>query len=245
MEFAERGLSSLAATAGGIGVGLALGLACELWIHWPLERRHASHDIHLIASLGSFMVLAHLAALGWGPDAQLTEAPSVVVALPAGLRVTEAQALAVVIAMATLVGTALLLRKALIGLEIRALGLDARLLSVLGRDVRWLRASCFALAGALGALGSLLVARDVGFSPHTGMRTVLVAVAATVIGGRYSLEGIVAGALVIGLVRGLVGWFLANRFEDAATFGLLALCMALKPEGLAGLFGGPRRVEEA
>ena len=61
------------ATAAGVAAVL-LGLTAEELIHWPLERRRAPGEIHLIASLGLFLIVTQVIVLIWGSDAQVLSA---------------------------------------------------------------------------------------------------------------------------------------------------------------------------
>jgi branched-subunit amino acid ABC-type transport system permease component len=85
---------------------------------------------------------------------------------------------------------------------------------------------------------------DVGFDPHVGMRAVLVGAAATIVGGRNSFAGAIIAGLLFGVIRAEVVWFTSSRWEEAATFVLLAVSLFLMPRGLKGLVSDRARLEE-
>ena len=56
--------------ASAIVVAVILSLACEWLNHARLERKGASSAVHLVASLGIYIVVVQVIALIWGNDAQ-------------------------------------------------------------------------------------------------------------------------------------------------------------------------------
>ena len=69
-----------------------------------------------------------------------------------------------------------------------------------------------------------------------------VAIVAVIVGGRSSFAGPVIGAIIVMILRAEVTWLLAARWQDAATFALLAIVLYVRPMGLMGI---RNRVEEA
>jgi branched-chain amino acid transport system permease protein len=246
LEGLRMGLPWFVGVGCAILAAVALGCAAEELIHWPLERRRAPAEVHFIASLGAFLVVGQIVVLVWGNDAQVLRTGVDVVYAFAGIRVTGGQAIGAVVAVAALAGTFLWLRGTDIGLQFRAMASNSPLLATLGHDIRRLRWAVFGLSGALAALVALATARDVGFDPNVGMRTVLVGVAATIIGGRGSFVGSAVAGLLLGVLRAQVVWYTSARWEDAITFLLLAGFLLLVPGGLRSLATGRvMRVEDA
>lgn len=232
----------------GIGITLlvaaALGLTAEQLIHWPLDRGRAPGEVHLIASLGAFLVVGQVVVLTWGSDAKVLRPGVDGVYQLGALRVTEGQTLAVFVSVAILAALAGWFRWSDVGLQVRAMASNAPLLATLGRDVRALRRGAFALSGVLASSAALLAARDLGFDPNVGMRAVLVGVAATIVGGRGSFVGAAVAGLVFGVLRAQVVWHSSARWEDAATFAVLALILLILPTGLSGALRGSTRIED-
>ena len=241
---AHAGLPWWLAIGATLLVAAALGLAAEHFIHWPLDRSRAPGEIHLIASLGAFLVVGQVVVLIWGSDAKVLRAGVDTVYQLGALRATQGQALAVFVSVAILAALAGWFRWSDVGLQIRAMASNAPLLATLGRDVRALRRGAFALSGVLAAAAALLAARDLGFDPNVGMRAVLVGVAATIVGGRGSFVGAAVTGLVFGVLRAQVVWHSSARWEDAATFAVLALILLVIPTGLSGALRGRTRIED-
>ena len=224
----------------------AAGLAAEELLHWPLERRRAPPEIHFISSLGAFLVIGQFIVLVWGNDAQVLRTGVDAVYAAGGVRMTAGQAIGAGVAISAIACTFAWLRWTEAGLQFRAMASNPALLATLGRDLRRLRWSVFALSGALAAAAAIATARDVGFDPNVGMETVLVGIAATIVGGRGSFAGAAIAALLLGVLRAQVAWHASARWEDATTFVLLAAFLLLVPGGVRALGGGSvTRLEDA
>ena len=76
------------------------------------------------------------------------------------------------------------------------------------------------------------MAREIGFHPHSGLDTLLLAVVAAIIGGQGSFIGPIIGGLLLGIVRSEVVWHISAQWQDGVTFLLLALFLLLRPQGI-------------
>ena len=61
------------------------------------------------------------------------------------------------------------------------------------------------------------------------------AFAAAVLGGFGSLGGVIAGALIIGLVQQLLGGYVFTNYATTLPFILMLAVIAVRPEGLVVL----------
>jgi branched-subunit amino acid ABC-type transport system permease component len=222
----------------------ALSMLCEEWIHWPLARKHSPPEVHFISSLGAFLVIVQSAVLMWGSDPRFLREDVEAVHLFQALRLTQGQIVSALVAATCLGVVFVWLRFSNMGLASRALASNADLLSLLGRNVRAVRRTVFAASGALVGIVSLTTALDVGYDPQTGMRAVLVGVAATIIGGRASFAGAAFAGFTIGVLRATVAWFFSARWEDPATMLAMAFTLFVFPGGLRSIFGPRERLEE-
>ena len=227
-----------------LSVAVCLSIICEETIHWLLERKRASGDVHLIASLGASLIIVQTGILVWGNDAQVLRGGVDQVYEFIGVRVTRGQLIGVATALLTLLSVFIWLRRAETGLKLRGLASNPTLFSVLGGNIRGLRRIVFAISGFLAALAAMTTAVDVGFDPNVGMRAVLVGAAATIVGGRNSIAGAAIAGLLFGILRAQVVWYASARWEDAVTFAILAACLFLMPGGLRSLAANRARLEE-
>jgi len=216
-------------------VSVALCLLCEWANHAPLSRRRASDGAQLIASLGIYIILVQIVAMIWGNNTKtLRTGLDSVTRFDSGVIVTGAQWTILATAALLLAGFALLLMRSNLGLRLRALADNPVMFALFGYNVDTHRLLAFALAGVFCAAASLTTAYDIGFDPHGGLHAVLLAIVAVIIGGRGSFLGPVLGALLLGILRAQVVWHLSARWQEAATFALLALFLLLRPQGLLG-----------
>lgn len=231
------------AVAAVVSLASLLSLLSEEAIHWPLERRRAPGDIHLIASLGMSLIIVQVTVLIWGSEAQVLRSGIDTVYEVSPIRIGLGQLAGGMLAALTLSIFFLGLRRSEAGLRLRALASNPPLLAVLGHNVRSLRRLVFALSGGLAAVASAATALDAGFDPGVGLRAVLIGAVATIVGGRGSLPGAAAAGIFIGVLRALVVWFVSAQWEDAVTFALLAASMLLLPGGLHSIVSGRNRLE--
>ena len=225
-----------------LGLAVLVGVLCEEVLHWPFLRRGAPPEVHLIGSLGMYLVLVQIVALTWGNDVQVLRHEVDTVYQFGDLSLTGAQSICGVGALATMGAFFFWLGRTELGMQFRAMADNPVLLGLLGRDVRWLRRLVFGVSAALAALAALGSAYDTGFDPHGGLNAVLIGIVATIIGGRGSLAGAALAGLLLGIIRSEVVWFASARWEQAATFLILALVLFFRPQGL---FGRKLRLEEA
>lgn len=218
------------------------GMFCEETLHWPFSRRSAPPDVHLIGSLGMFLVIGQIIAIIWGNDAQVIRTGvDRVYHLTDGVRLTQAQCISCVIGVIVLLVFLIWLQRTNLGLQFRAMADNQVLLSLMGRDVRFLRRLAFLISGMIAAVGALLSANDVGFDPNVGLNAVLIGMVATIIGGRGSLYGVALAGMLLGVIRAEVVWYGSARWEETFSFLLLAVILFLRPQGL---FGRKLRLEE-
>lgn len=212
--------------------GIAISLACELLNHAPLERRRASPGAHLISSLGIYIILVQVIALMWGNDVKVLRTGLDATVRAGDIIITRAQILAGMGSLALIAGFFVWLKFSNLGLQFRALADNPTELALRGYNIRRLRLLAFGMSGVLGSASALLMAYDIGFDPHGGLLVILLAIVATIIGGRDSFVGPVLGGVLLGVVRSEVVWILSSRWQEAVTFLLLVLFLYIRPGGL-------------
>lgn len=238
----HTGLGPVAGVFLSLVVASGVGVLCEEVLHWPFSKKSAPPEIHLIGSLGMFLVIGQVIALLWGNDVQVLRAGADrVFILSDSLRFTRAQIAGGLTGLGGLILFLGLLRKSEIGLQFRAMADNPMLLSLMGKNVRRLRRLVFSTSAMIAAVASLLSAYDVGFDPYVGLNAVLTGMVATIVGGRGSLPGVAVAGVLLGIIRSQVVWYGSSRWEEAVTFMLLAAVLFIRPQGL---FGRRFRLEE-
>ncbi len=130
-------------------------------------------------------------------------------------------------------GLFLFLRYSRIGVRIRAGTLDLETVSVLGVNVRALRAFNFALGIFLAGLAGVLASGQLSLVPNMGDSLMMPSFVAIIVGGVGSLPGTLLGGLLIGLASGLVTVFWPSAAE-AVIYVIMAIVLLLRPRGLLG-----------
>ncbi len=220
--------------AAALAIAISLSLSCELLNHAWLDKKRAAGGTHLIASLGTYIVLVQTIAIIWGNETKVLRQGVDGVFHLAGVTLTQAQVGGAAIALLTIAGFYIWLQFSQLGLQFRAMADNSMELALRGYSIRNLRLVAFGIAGLLCAIASLLVAWDVGFDPQGGLAALLLAVVASIIGGSQSFFGAVLGGILLGVMRSQVVWFLSAQWQEAVTFMILAIFLLFRPQGLIG-----------
>ena len=122
------------------------------------------------------------------------------------------------------------------GLIVRSGARDPLIMPVLGVDVCKLWLLVFGLGVGLTALGGVLAAPMRAVSPEMGTLVLAQAFVVTVIGGMGSLLGAVVAGLIVGVVVSMTALF-APEMATIVMFALMALILLVRPQGLFGRQG--------
>ena len=118
----------------------------------------------------------------------------------------------------------------------RAAASDFAMARLLGIHANRVIAMAFALSGLLAAAVSMLMVAQTGaVSAHMGLKMVLFAFVATIMGGMGSLTGAALGGFLIGFVSVGLQIFLPpslRPFRDAFVFALVVFMLTWRPSGL-------------
>ncbi|MCC6485532.1 MAG: branched-chain amino acid ABC transporter permease [Armatimonadetes bacterium] len=223
-----------------VACAVILSALCELINHWPLARRRNEPGAHMIASLGVYMIVVQLLAWIWGSETRMLFPGQNAAIRVHDVLLSRAQMVSAMLAVAALVIFYVVLWTTKAGLQLRALSDNRKEFGLRGFNARITRLWTFMASGLLVSIVALANANDIGFDPDSGLETLLVAVAATIIGGRASFVGPALGGLLVGVVRTELAWYLSARWQDTFTYVVLVIFLFMRPKGL---IGRPRRLE--
>jgi branched-chain amino acid transport system permease protein len=143
-----------------------------------------------------------------------------------------------------LIGTALILNRTSIGLQMRAAAADLRAARLLGVRADRMIAVAFVLAGVMAAVVALLLTvQDPLVSPTFGLNATILALVGAVLGGIDRLTTATAGGFAIGFITGVLGDVLPSSqevFLTAFTFLIVLIALLIRPEGLFAPLGRGR-----
>ena len=220
------------------GCGGLLGLVVDRLVFRPLHARSSLAlliaTIGLSLSLSEGMRVASGSSLQWLPPSPL---PSLTL-WSDGLEVVAlgaAPAIAALVAVLVVAGIAWLLARTGFGRAWRAVADDPLMAALCGISVRRLISTSCILGSACAGLGGAFVASEYGVVGFDSGRLLgFKALVAAILGGIGAPLGAALGGLVLALLETLWAAYLSGVWRDSAIFVLLALLLALRPQGLFG-----------
>lgn len=225
----------------GIAVAMAvvgsaiIGAILEISVYRPLRRRGSGRLVLLLASLGLYIVLQNAISAFYGDAARSLNVSWAVQSVPLlGTRVALTQVYAVSVSAFIFLLAVALLRYSRFGQQLRAVASDWELAQVAGIEPNRVVLAAFAIGSAVAGLAGLLAALDTDAVPTMGLGALMLGVVAMIIGGVNSVVGILAGGLALGVLQNLVIWGVGSQWQDATTFAILIIFLALRPTGIFG-----------
>jgi len=127
-----------------------------------------------------------------------------------------------------------LLQRTAFGRVVRAGVQSPDMVGALGISLEAYMAAVAFLGVGLAGLAGVMLAPIFSIHPAMGNEIITAAFVVVVIGGLGSFWGVVAAALIVGLVKGLVVAFGFPQFSEAAMYLLMLLVLLIRPRGLFG-----------
>lgn len=219
------------ATVLAIGCTAVMGLVIERVLR-PLENR--DFDLMLIGTIGFGIVLEAIAIMIWGATGRAV--PSPVANRPlhlGGVVVPTYDIVIIVVAALATVLLRLFVDHTKRGIAMQAVAMDHEHATAIGIHVGRSNAMAFAIGAGLAALAGSLAGPLLYVSPTLGSSLGIKGFAAAILGG----FGNVKGAIIGGIVFGLINAFAADRFQgysEVVTFVVFAVAIVIRPTGIFG-----------
>ncbi len=220
----------------GVLMAMVAGISTELVAFRPVRAK--SVTAVLITSFAFSTLLQNAALLFISPRSRQVPLPDLFTQSVefAGVIIPVRNLLTIVIAVVLLLAFALLLKKTILGIALRAAASEFRMARMLGVPANLVISLAFAISGFFaGVVGLLWLGRIGVVLPTIGLEPLLVAFIATVVGGMRSLQGAVLGGYLLAFVDMSLNYSLPQemlQFRDAFTFTFVILFLVLKPDGL-------------
>lgn len=242
----------LFAAAGGLALPMALLAALLLAVAatavhgWAIQRvvfrplRGSGSQAALIATIGLAIFLQESVRLTRGAGDRwlhpvFSESYPIAEAAGFPVAINAAQIVVVVLVAGLYAAHWGLVARSRFGLAWRSCAQDGGMAALCGINVDRTAGLTFALGGAYAAVAGFVVALYYGgVSFHMGALLGFKALTAAVVGGIGSLPGAMLGGILIGLLETFWSAYLTIAYKDVAVFALLAVVLALRPEGLLG-----------
>lgn len=213
-----------------------IGMLCERWLIRPLYGRGIDYPLLLTFGLAYMMVEA--IRMIFGKSGLPFDTPEVLQGSTslgfADFPTYRLFVIGVVVALLALLWV--LIERTSFGLIVRAGARDPVIVRVLGVDVSRVWLIVFGVGTGIAALAGVLSAPLQGVSPEMGTSVLTVAFVVTVVGGMGSLMGAVVAGLLVGVVESMAVLF----FPEAAKvsmFLIMAAVLLIRPQGLFGRAG--------
>ncbi len=123
----------------------------------------------------------------------------------------------------------------LTGKAMRACAIDKTAASLMGIKVKQMIMFSFALSGAFGAIGGIVITPISLMDFSRGPMLALKGFSALVLGGLGSPLGAVVAGFLIGVVEALGAGLISSGFKDALSLVILLLVLYIKPSGIFGM----------
>jgi branched-chain amino acid transport system permease protein len=245
--FGQTGSFLVAGVASVFGT-LVIGLIVERTTLLAFYAR--DHLDQVLATFGLLLFFNELVRVIWGPQSLYMRAPEGFTGTVnlLGTMYPSYRFLVIIAGLTVALGLYLLIHYTRIGMLIRAGASNARMVSVLGVNIRLLNSLLFGLGAALAGLAGLMAGPILAVQPGMGDNVLIVVLVVIVIGGIGSIRGAFFGALIAGLVDTIGRTYLplllrhvAERsIADAAgpalasmlIFLFMAVVLAFRPQGL-------------
>jgi branched-chain amino acid transport system permease protein len=154
----------------------------------------------------------------------------------AGVPIVPSDVLMVLGALGLMVAGDFLYKRTMTGRALRAVSQDRAAAGLMGINARRMVMWSFAIAGAVGAFGAVLMAPSLFVNFQNGLLLGIQAFVAAVIGGLGSTRGAVLGGFVLGFVGGALRVMSSTggQIEPLIVFLVFMLVLVVRPTGLLG-----------
>lgn len=209
----------------------ALSVAAERLIFRPLYGKGFLPPI--VVSIGLAFVLQSLILLVWGPLGKalpsfLGDTPFTVAGItlvPESLWI-----FAIGVLMAVLIHE--LLGRSRVGRAMRTTAHSSHLAKLLGIPAQRMFALAFFLAGAVGAIGGILVAPTTFMQPGLGLTIGIAGFIAATIGGLGNVSGAFLGGLLLGVVGNVATLYIDPSYSQIIIYAVFAVFLLFRPSGI-------------
>jgi branched-chain amino acid transport system permease protein len=229
-----RGVPFIVAFAVAVIVCAGTGALIQALLYARLERRHATHLVILIASLGTLAVMQNIIAAIYSPNILQFSLPwaSEVVAGGGRVRLTVIQVLIVGVSVAAYGGLMWFAHWTILGKQMRAVASNPFLAEITRLRPRRVHVYVMAIASAVVTLPGVLQPIDLGLQPYTGVTPLLTATIAMIAGGVGSITGAFVLAMAIAELQNLSLLVIPGEWSIGITFFIFLIFMLFRPTGL-------------
>jgi branched-chain amino acid transport system permease protein len=212
-----------------------LGMAVYQIYYFCFERRGEEAIQGLAFFFGLLFVAEVGLILAFGVDYRFVQAPYIGPSLHLGIVELPLRMLVPFLCSLAMIGLLqLYLSRSFVGRAIMAVSQDREALRLMAVDPIRIKRIAFGLSIATASLAGAFLIIIQPVQPSVGRDYIGRVFAICVLGGMTSFPGMLAGAILIGIVESLTATFYGPSWAPAVAFGFLLLALAVRPSGLLG-----------
>lgn len=204
-----------------------------------LERfgfRYLEKDFNrtLMFSLAVIVFLQTAADITVG--AYVKRVPSIIRGLTTigGITLSKERLVTCVVAVCLLLLVTFLIRKTVLGRQMRAVAQDRDAAALQGINVHRIAAIAFGLSSVLAAVAGGLMGSIIALNTYMGSAMLLRAVTLVIIAGMGSVGGLFVSGLIIGFIDAVLPIFIGGAGSEVVALGFAMLILLVRPRGLFG-----------
>ncbi|EYS97973.1 High-affinity branched-chain amino acid transport system permease protein LivH [compost metagenome] len=241
--------SFLLGLAGGVALTAAIGILLEMSLLRRLYDK--DHLTQVLVTFGIILIANQAVQEIWGAQPIMTSMPASLsesVPLVGSFEYPVFRLFIIVVGLLIAALLALLIKKTRVGMWIRAGASDREMACAMGANINLVFSLVFGLGAALCAIAGGLLGPLLSINVGMGESVLILAFVVVVIGGIGSVQGALAGAVLVGVVdalgralipmalRGLpdqgLADSLASTLSAVSIYLLMALVLYWRPQGL-------------
>lgn len=231
------GLHPYAAAGPAVVLLFIIGVAIQRFVIQPLL--NAEPEIQIFATVGLSTALMNLALLVFGANMFSVQTPALRATLNIGeISIVKANIVMFVSSLILVSGIHLFLTRTYLGRAIRATSQNRIAAPLMGINVNKVYMITFGIGSACVGLAAALIMPIYTVFPTIGTYFVLTAFVVVVLGGMGSIWGAFIGAMIIGIVDSMSGYYIAPDLKEVVYFIIFITILIFRPTGLLGLGKG-------
>lgn len=212
-----------------------LGLTIEKTIFKTLKKRKAPPLVFFVATLGILIIAQALAVIFFGSDSKVFHSGPYPSFSFFNFRLTSIQIVICLISPLFLIAFSLIFYKTDLGRRMRAISDDRELSNIMGINVERTMQYIFFSGAFLAGLAGVIIGFESTVDPGLGLKAVLWAVVASIIGGIGSLPGAILGAYTLGFLESLSTAVFPGEWKPVIVFLILIAFLLFRAHGILGV----------
>ena len=188
----------------------------------------------IIITIGLILLLQTTAVVAFGGnDKSIPRIISGVLSI-GGAHLSWDRVLTVVVGVGVMLALFLFIRGTKTGRAMVAISQDIDAATLMGVNVNRVCSVSMGIGCALAAVAGGLMGSIFSVEPFMGSFAITKGIAVIILGGLGSIGGAVIGALILGLVDGVVSLYYSTTIAYIAGFAIIVLILIVRPSGLMG-----------